>query len=742
MKGNKKLKKVLSFLIAFAMIFSFMQFGSFSVVKATERTQVPGLIFRVGGANGDIKVVDKAADNSEEYVLRQLTMAKQFTLQPDTGYTLEDASSDSKDMRIVNSTVGGKKVFSIVNIKNYSNFLLTVKIKKDGETEAKTYKINTQFMQDPSLEFGKIEINYSGKDSYQREILYSQSESEGVYKDNVDSDIDKATIQMYDSQNNPMDFKVNNGSNKSVNLIGGENEIKLTVTSNSISKVYTLIVNKKGQAKLKSLVPSAGTLKPAFNPEVYDYEITVPTSQEKIAFTPITVDNASTVRVKRSKVSSGKKSPDIALEEGQNKISIVVTTQDGDSTTYNVVVTRTEQFRSSNLNSLTLTSGNLSPTFNKGIYEYTTIVENSVTSVGVKANTEDPNATVKINGKKVPSGATSPYISLDEGGNIITVVVTDTKGKTSTYTINITRRYPKNNVNLSSLVVTDGKLSPIFDPETYLYSVKVARNVDFVRVKFSAQNDKSTIKINGVQYTNGQSDKIKLKLGANTVKVEVVAEDRKSTTTYSLSIIRDKVEGKYDWVIDGDQWTYYNGYGTKVKNEWVIYDNLWYFMDINGHMQTGWQKIGGVWYFFNSKGIMQTGWMYDKGYWYYLQGNGALRTNGWAMYDGNWYLFNELGEMQTGWHLYCGKWYYMSDKGVMQKGWITYDRNKYYLDDDGSMRTGWLFNGKVWYYFGNEGKMRIGWQTINGRNYYFDASGAMKTGMMFLDGRWINLGNI
>ena len=744
MKGKIRLKQIVSFLIAFAMMFSFMQIGNIksasAVTAGNENTQVPGLIFRVGDENGAIRIVDRAADDKDKYVIRQLPMAQKFTLDSEEGYSIVSVDK-IPNMTVSQTSVGGKKRFSIVNIKDYSAFVLSIKI-QDPEGNINSYDINIDFRTDSSLEFKDIVISYSGSQSYTDTISFGATDSDGTYTTGpVESGITKASIELHDNNGLSMDFTIKGKSGKTVDLIGGENKIELVVTSNGISKIYTLIIKKKGQALLKSLTPSTGTLSPTFNSDIYDYEVTVPTTQEKIAFTPVAIDNSSTIKVKKSTVASGKRSPEISLEEGKNRIPITVTTSDGDTATYNVVVTRTEKFRSTALTGLRLTSGTLSPTFNKGIYEYTAIVENSVTSVGVTPTAEDSNATIKVNGKTVPSKATSPYISLDEGGNTITVVVTDTKGDTSTYTINITRRYPKNNVNLSSLTVTDGKLSPIFDPETYLYSVKVDRSVDTVRIKFSTQNDKAKVKINGVEYPNGQSDKIKLNLGANTVKIEVVAEDGKSTTTYALSIIRDKVEGKYEWVIEGDKWTYYDGYGVKVKNDWVKYDNLWYYMDLNGYKQTGWKQIGGLWYFFNSDGIMQTGWMYDKGYWYYLQANGSLRTNGWAMYDGNWYLFNELGEMQTGWHQYKGDWYYMSDEGVMQKGWITYDRNKYYLNDDGTMRTGWLFNGKVWYYFGPEGQMRTGWQTIDGKDYYFDSSGAMKTGMMFLDGRWVNLGN-
>ena len=263
------------------------------------------------------------------------------------------------------------------------------------------------------------------------------------------------------------------------------------------------------------------------------------------------------------------------------------------------------------------------------------------------------HATITVNGKKLPSGATSPYINLDEGGNVINVKVTDSKGNSNTYVLNVTRRYSKNNVNLSSLSVTDGTMSPKFDPETYIYSVKIARNIEKVRVLFTSQNDKAKIKINGKEYTSGQqSDYIKLDIGANLVVVEVTAEDGKTTTTYKLSIIRGDIEGTNQWVLVAGEWTFYNGAGIQIKNQWVKYDNQWYFLDINGYMKTGWILESGKWYYLNKDGIMQTGWFYDKGYWYYLQGDGAMRINTWATYDGKWYYFNNLGEMQTGWTLY------------------------------------------------------------------------------------------
>ncbi|MDO5518060.1 MAG: cadherin-like beta sandwich domain-containing protein, partial [Clostridium sp.] len=640
MKGNKNLKRFLSFLIAFVMIFSFIQFGSLKSASAIEQTQAEGLIFRAGDETGDIIPVDRDPQNTDSLVINNLKVVSQYTLDSTDDYVLTGVEklSGGDDVTISDPIQSGsdKYRYTISNIQNYSSFKIGVTVKNINTGVSTLYPITINFVSISSLEFGKISVTYSGSKNYTTDLYYGDENDSGeYYQGNIDSGITNADIKMYAKDGKTlMPIKVNGQSNSSVKLEGGRNVIKLTVTSNSISKIYTLVLDKISDARLKSLVPSTGSLSPKFDSDTQEYTLTVPTTTTKISFTPTAADNSSTIKVKKSTVASGKKSAEISLDEGDNKIPITVTNQYG-SYTYNIIVTRTELFRSSALTGLRLSSGSLSPAFNKGVTEYSAIVENSVTSVSITPTAEDKNATIKVEGKVVPSGASSSNISLDEGGNTITIVVTDTKDRTTTYTVNVTRRYPKNNVNLSSLTVTDGKISPIFDPETYLYSVKVDRNIDSVRIKFTTQNDKAKVKINGVEYANGQSDKIKLNLGANTVKIEVIAEDGKSTTTYALSIIRDKVEGKYQWVVEGDQWTYYNGYGTKVKNDWVKYDNLWYYMDLNGYRQTGWREIGGVWYFFNTDGIMQTGWMYDKGYWYYLQGNGALRTNGWAMYDGN-----------------------------------------------------------------------------------------------------------
>lgn len=743
--GVKKnnIKKIISYLLIFTVLLGFVQLGNMQIVKAEgDRTFIDEVIIK---ADSKTLTVDKV---SGDYICEPINMGtKSFTIEGKTNYKVTSVTSSGNMSVVVGGTLQAPKyIFS--SIKDYSEFYFTINVDApdgSGGTASKTYVVKMKFDTESMFQFDNIRLTYidSKNSTSTASIGYSEKSADGYYRNSVEEDIIKAKVELISgSYVMTTGVTVNGSSNNTVNLTGGDNIINITITRSNTSRQYNLIINKKGQPLLKSLVPSAGSLTPAFDTDVFDYTISVPTTQTTIAFTPTSVDNSSTIKVGKNVVKSGKKSSEITLSEGTNKIPILVTTKEGESSTYMVNVVRTEKFRSAKLSSLTLSGGTLNPAFNKEIYEYTATVENNVSSITVTAKAEDATATILINDKKIPSGAASGYINLNEGGNIITVKVTDTNGNTNSYTINVTRKYSKNNVNLSSITVTDGTLSPKFDPEIYNYSVKVARNIEKVRVLFTLQNDKSKVKINGKEYKAGQqSDYVKLDIGANLVVVEVTAEDNKSTTTYKLSIIRGDIEGTNQWVLVAGEWTFYNAAGIQIKNQWVKYDNQWYFLDVNGHMKKGWILESGNWYYLNKDGIMQTGWFYDKGYWYYLQGDGSMRTNIWATYDGKWYFFNNFGELQTGWTLYLGKWYFMDDHGVMQKGWITYDKNKYYINDDGTMKTGWLYSGKVWYYLEPSGKMVRGWQTIDGKKYYFDASGAMKTGMMFLDGQWINLNN-
>ncbi|MCR8630231.1 discoidin domain-containing protein [Paenibacillus radicis (ex Xue et al. 2023)] len=106
---------------------------------------------------------------------------------------------------------------------------------------------------------------------------------------------------------------------------------------------------------------------------------------------------------------------------------------------YSNEVSATPLSMNANLNGLILSSGTLNVPFDANMISYSTSVANSVSSLTVTATVYDPTATMKVNGTPVTSG-TAVAISLNEGSNIITVVVTAQNGMTTqTYKVTVTR---------------------------------------------------------------------------------------------------------------------------------------------------------------------------------------------------------------------------------------------------------------------------------------------------------------
>lgn len=88
---------------------------------------------------------------------------------------------------------------------------------------------------------------------------------------------------------------------------------------------------KSSNASLSSLVISAGTLSPEFSAATKDYTATVDYSCSSLAVTANPADSKANV----TSVTGND-----SLEVGENTVSVVVTAEDGSTSTYNIAVTR------------------------------------------------------------------------------------------------------------------------------------------------------------------------------------------------------------------------------------------------------------------------------------------------------------------------------------------------------------------------------------------------------------------
>lgn len=339
-------------------------------------------------------------------------------------------------------------------------------------------------------------------------------------------------------------IQILNGTGSSVPLTVGQNVISIVVTAQdgTTTKAYTLTVMRaaagSNNAYLSNLKISQGTLTPVFTQATTNYTASVANSVSSVTVTPTVANSAATVKVNNISVSSGSASGPITLNVGTNTITVVATAQDRVTTKlYTIVVTRAAS-NNANLASLKLSQGTLSPVFAPGTTSYKASVANSVAFITVTPTVADENATVKINGGPVISSLPSDPIPLAVGPNTITIVVTAQDGTTKTYTLTVTRA-ASNNANLSSLVISQGTLTPIFAPATINYTASVAYLINSITVTPTVANATAKVKVNGIVVPSGStSGAIALNVGATTITMVVTAQDGTTTKTYKVVVTR------------------------------------------------------------------------------------------------------------------------------------------------------------------------------------------------------------
>ena len=191
------------------------------------------------------------------------------------------------------------------------------------------------------------------------------------------------------------------------------------------------------------------------------------------------------------------------------------------------------------LNSLTVSSGTLSETFDYTTTTYNLEVASTVSSLTVSATTFDPAASITSNSTSA-TGIFSQTYSLAAGTNTLTFLVSAVdNSSTQTYTLLAHRASPSSNTNLSGLSINNGTLSPSFSASRLSYEVQLNGKIDNVQLTPSKSDAHTAIKVNGATVASGaNSANISINTGTNTITVAVIAEDGSSTKTYTLNIVK------------------------------------------------------------------------------------------------------------------------------------------------------------------------------------------------------------
>lgn len=189
------------------------------------------------------------------------------------------------------------------------------------------------------------------------------------------------------------------------------NSATKTATRNTSSSTTS---TKSRNAYLSKLQINQEGLTPNFNKNKTSYAVTVGENVNDLRVTAVAEDSKSKVAI----------SGNTGLKNGDNKVYITVTAQDGTKKVYTITVTKTGDANKSNsyLQNLIVENATLSPEFSKEVFEYDCgTVGKSVETLKILAFGENENVKTDITGND----------KLSEGDNKIIVKVTSEDGTTT-----------------------------------------------------------------------------------------------------------------------------------------------------------------------------------------------------------------------------------------------------------------------------------------------------------------------
>ena len=168
---------------------------------------------------------------------------------------------------------------------------------------------------------------------------------------------------------------------------------------------------------------------------------------------------------------------------------------------------------------------NITPQFNSSTTSYNAgEVDFNVTSLKITATPGDSTARVNISGN-----------NLAVGNNTVTITVTAENGSQKNYQITVVRKQDPNyvassNANLSTITVSQGKISPAFsgDITDYVVYLPYEEMGTAFSISGSAEDSKAT------NVSTATIDE--LKYGANSVQIVCTAEDG-STKEYKITVV-------------------------------------------------------------------------------------------------------------------------------------------------------------------------------------------------------------
>ena len=370
-------------------------------------------------------------------------------------------------------------------------------------TEEKSVNCGESLLSELKYNVEKSKINKLSNVKINGTELDYFDENKNDYEITVESDVAKVNIEV-----TKKDSKSTISGNYGENTVDyGENKFIVNVISESGDRnVYNFkIIRNDSRSSintLKTLTISSGELK--FDPNVTSYDINVENEINKVTITSSLADS-------KSKYVTDYQNKEIELIEGSNKVEIKVVSEKGDERVYTLNITRSLSSNNS-LKSLKINDEKIK--LEEGVFTYNLDYENDIEEVIIKAEPNDPKATVELD-EKYP---------LQAGENEINIIVTAASGQKASYIVNITR---------AKLLSKDSLLTSIkikgydigFKQNTTLYNLKIKDEDNELEITTTQEDPNATVEIEGNKDLENGS----------IIKINVKAEDG-SFTRYFINI--------------------------------------------------------------------------------------------------------------------------------------------------------------------------------------------------------------
>jgi subtilisin family serine protease len=288
-------------------------------------------------------------------------------------------------------------------------------------------------------------------------------------------------------------------------------------------------------ASLTSLTLSGQTLTPTFSPATTSYAVALPYDTSTLRVTPTATNPNATISVNGVAVPSGTPTAPLTMAVGTNTITILVTAESGATRTYTITAARAVPSNNAQLTDLTLSTGELNPSFSSSVTRYQVTVPYEVSSVRITPTTSDALASVQVDGSAVASGTASQPVALEIGTNVIPVVVSAQNGAQRIYSITIVRE-KSSNAKLASLELKGETLNPSFKPSKLNYRASVAASTKTGRISLAPDDSSATVMINGKKWDiDSEYHTVNIAKKKTIVRIRVKADDG-TTRNYRITI--------------------------------------------------------------------------------------------------------------------------------------------------------------------------------------------------------------